>query len=106
MTTTVEKEFNVYDYVKTLVVRAELAKSDEIRMRQTNSNVLNWLVSVNAIKSYETSYSDTNIDEDGKRYVKVTLKGINLKAKAKSKEGKEFSVFSPQIIGREYLRTL
>ena len=105
--TETKKEFNAYDYVKTLIVRAQLANKDIIQMYQANGNVLSWLQRVGAISGYTIEVGDeTQVDENNRRYVKVTLKGVNLKAKAKSKAGKEFNVFPTQIIGREYARLL
>lgn len=104
--TETKKEFNAYDYVKTLIVRAQLANKDVIQMYQSNGNVLSWLQRVGAISSYSIDCDETNVDENNRRFVKVTLKGVNLKAKAKSKAGKEFNVFPTQIIGREYARLL
>lgn len=101
-----EREFNVYNYVKGLIVKSVFEKSDEIRMRASNNQVLDWLQKVGAIGSYQINVDDTNIDEEGKRFVRVTLKDVNLKATAKSKEGKDFNVFSLQTIGYYALQNM
>lgn len=98
--TTNAKEFNAFDYVKTLLVIANERKENEIRMRQTNQGVLNWLQKVGAISSYEIFISDTFIDEEGKHYVLAKVEDINLNAKSISKAGKEFNVFNYYTIGK------
>ena len=101
-----ENEFNVYNYVKSLIVKSVFEKSDEIQMRQSNNQVLDWLQRVGAIEGYTIDSDDTNIDENGKHYVCVKIKGVNLKATAKSKAGKDFNVFNLQTIGHYYLQSL
>lgn len=99
-------EFNVYNYVKGLIVKSVFENTDEIKMRASNNQVLDWLQKVGAIGSYQINVDDTNIDEEGKRFVCVKIKNVNLKATAKSKEGKDFNVFSLQTIGHYYLQSL
>ena len=101
-----KKEFNVFDYVKTLIIRAELHKQDAIKMYSANGQVLSYLQKVGAISGYTIDTDDTLVDENNRRYVKVTLKGVNLKARALSKAGKEYNVFPAQLIGREYQKLL
>jgi len=102
-----QKEFNKYEYVKSLLIKAKFAGENEIKMRSANGDVLSYLQSVGAIDSFTVDVKDTNVDENGIRYCVIKVENINLGAQAVSKRtGNKYYVFPVERIGFEYLRNL
>lgn len=102
-----QKEFNKFEYVKSLLIKAKFAGENEIKMYSANGDVLSYLQSVGAIDSYTVDVKDTYINEEGRKYVVIKIENINLSAQAVSKRtGNKYYVFPVERIGFEYLNSI
>lgn len=99
MTNETENKYNYYEDVKTKVFNALIIKKlkgesiDEltIEVKYANSKANYWFYQNNAFKFVKL---ETVYDELGHQKTRITIKNINLNAKAKSKNGKEFNIFN------------
>lgn len=94
-----KQEFNYFDFLKFKVLKAYYmqlfqGKSTEeltISVKHLNQQQNAWFFKNGAFKFVEWHSS---IDDTGKIITEVKIKDLDLEAKAKSKQGKEFKIFN------------
>lgn len=100
MANTEEKqEFNYFDFFKFQVLKTYYEnllagkKTDEleVKMKYFDNQKSRYFYKVGAMKFVEWK---TEIDEYGRMVTAVKIKDLNIEAKAKSKQGKEYKVFN------------
>lgn len=99
------KDFNYFDFFKFQVLKAYYEnlltgkKTDEleVKIKFFDNRKSTYFYKVGAMKFIEWK---TEIDEYGRMITVVKIKDLNIEAKAKSKEGKEYKVFNSLDIAK------
>ena len=94
METVKQNNFDAMNYVKSQLLQMAAAGQKKVRLAKPNTDVFDMLMNLGAIEGYTVENKATNIDEEGKRFVVVTVEGLDLQATAISKRtGNKYFVF-------------
>lgn len=86
--------FDAMNYVKSQLLQMAVAGKKQVKLAKPNTDVLDMLMNLGAIEGYTVENKATNIDEEGKRFVVVTVEGLDLQATAVSKRtGNKYFIF-------------
>ena len=86
--------FDAMNYVKSQLLQMSAAGKKQVRLAKPNTDVFDMLMNLGAIEGYTVENKATNIDEEGKRFVVVTVEGLDINATAVSKRtGNKYYIF-------------
>lgn len=89
-----ENKFEAINYVKAKLLQMAAEGKNKVRLPKPNTDAFDMLMNLGAIEGYTVENKATNVDEEGKRFVVVTVEGLDLQATATSKRtGNKYFIF-------------
>ena len=89
-----KNNFDAMNYVKSQLLQMSAAGKKQVKLAKPNTDVFDMLMNLGAIEGYTIENKATNIDEEGKRFVVVTVEGLDINATAISKRtGNKYYIF-------------